>query len=98
MEGHLVKPRVNWLAYTSEPSGVMGMWGTQSSVATSSPAHLGQGVMKANAGPPQNTRNPSQQLPVPLCNSVPDPPNILPALKASSIEEGLLYAIRVVYV
>ena len=37
---NLVLPKVNWLAKTSESSGVTGMWGIQSSVRTSSPAHL----------------------------------------------------------
>ena len=36
----LVLSKVNWLAKTSESSGVTGMWGIQSSVKTNSPAHL----------------------------------------------------------
>ena len=45
---------------------------------------------------PENCRRPPQQLSVPLSDPVPDPPNILPALKACTVEEGLLDGILVV--
>ena len=45
---------------------------------------------------PENGSNPPQQLPVPLLHSIPDPPNILPALETRPVEERLLDAVGVV--
>ena len=45
---------------------------------------------------PENGRRPPQQLAVPLCDPVPDSPNVFPALKAGTVEESLLDPIGVI--
>merc|ERR1719458_1478792 len=62
--------------------------------------HVRNPVLRQNqlSCPSENGGNPPQQFSVPLCDPVPHSPHVLPTLKASPIEEGLVDPVCVVYV